>query len=138
MPRHERRVPSFLDKEIRRPAQQFTTVKILDGVDDLRVAHEIGKPREKQMRLVTQITAEWTSSARLELLETLADPGRLGFRHDANRREIAFLLETLDLAGRQELRHRTLLLYVRLSVGPLAHAAHPFCGWVPGSHASRD
>src|SRR5713226_9504614 len=138
MPRHESRVPGFLDEEIRRPAQQFTTIKVLDCIQDLLVAHEVGKPGEKQMGLVPQIAAEGTSGAGLELLEPLADTGCFGFRHNANWREIPFLLETLDLAGRQELRHRTLLLYLRLSVGIARPRSLPFCGWPPGSHASRD
>jgi hypothetical protein len=78
------------------------------------------------MGLVPQIAAEGTSGAGLELLEPLAHTGCFGFRHDANWREIPFLLETLDLAGRQELRHRTLLLYVRLSVGTARPRSPPF------------
>jgi hypothetical protein len=61
------------------------------------------------MGLVTQIAAERTSSPRFELLETFADVRGLGFRHDADGGKIAFILEALDVVGRQELGHHTLL-----------------------------
>src|SRR5437879_10623617 len=51
VPGDVRGIARFLDEEARAPDEQVRPEHVLDRVQDRRVAHEIGQPREEQVRL---------------------------------------------------------------------------------------
>src|SRR6185369_4082083 len=76
---------------------------VLDRVEDGRMAHEVGQPRELQVRLLAQLAAEAATVRGLHGLEPPAALERFTGRQHANRKIEAVTSIALDRRGGQHL-----------------------------------
>src|SRR5437879_10509950 len=123
VPGDVRGIARFLDEEARAPDEQVRPEHVLDRVQDRGVAHEIGQPREEQVRLVAQLAAEPPTVIGLDGLEPPAHCQRLAGGHHANREIEAVPAVLLD-RGRSELGHGVRGLASMVPEDALAHTAY--------------
>jgi hypothetical protein len=89
------------------PAQQIRAVEILDHVEDRAAPHELGEPREEQVRFMAQIALERPARPLLERLEPAPELRGIRLGHATDREDAALLSILFDLGQCQTLRHRS-------------------------------
>src|SRR5262245_56398986 len=100
-------IARFLDEKARAPNQEIRAEQVLDGVEDRWVTHQLGEPREEQVRLVADLAPERAPVLGLDGLEPLAKRERLGGRQDGDREQQPVPVVALD-RGRREPAQRVM------------------------------
>jgi len=105
VPGDEGRIGFFLDKEVRRPAQQVRAVKVFDRIENSWMTDEIGESSKQEVRLVPQVAAKRPTCLTLEAFKAAAIAECLGVRYYADRRDKTLLTELIDLRLCQDFGH---------------------------------
>src|SRR5258706_16466719 len=69
---------------------------VLDGIEDLRLVHQLVRPSEQQMHLVAPVALQRLAGLCLVRLQRVAIAARLGGGHDADWRVEALAPEGFD------------------------------------------
>jgi hypothetical protein len=101
VPGYEGRIVGLLDEEAGAPHEQVRAQDVLDGVEDRRVADEVGQPREQEMRLVPDLTGQSAAVGVLDGFQPAPTLPRLRRRQHGDREVEAVSTVLLDHRRRQ-------------------------------------
>jgi hypothetical protein len=107
VPGDEAGAPRFLREEGRVPAQEIRPEDVLDSVEEDGMPHQLGKPREEEVRLDAIRAAERSAQVALDALEPLALVPRVIIREHPHGKVVAVPPVLLDRRCRKPLTHRS-------------------------------
>ncbi len=99
------RIPGILDEQARAPAQDVRTQHVLDGIEDVLVAHQLRDPGLEQVDLLTLGERVPAVMDALVIFESLPVSRRLSGRQHANGRGESISMKSGNLFRSEQFRH---------------------------------